>query len=180
MNGMTLSYEFYLLSTKLQAPSIKIYTASASTRRTSIFVWTPGTNRDIAGGAYDYTYHEWVYQTMTETTGTTEPWPVGPAGGNGFWCSQSCYLDLPLAAGVNAGSGTRRTLETFVNGLLAQPAESDGFKAINDAVIVGFTLGLGSGENNVVAFVRNYHVTTSDGVKNWDWDFVFDSDPSQR
>ena len=80
-------FNFFLVSTKLQSPSFKLYTFSPSTRRTSIFVWIPG-----AQGT-PYASGEWVDQFIGPDSGSEALWPVGPAGGTGWFCS---YVTLTL------------------------------------------------------------------------------------
>lgn len=203
-----ITYNFFLASTKKQAPSFKIYTFSRSSLRTSIFVWTPG-NQPPAESPY--MSGQWATIKIGPNNGSTASWPYGPVGNLGWFCtyvayiydgghlhsyhsthshiltplsllpftlprthSQNCYLPTPLLPGMNAGAGTSRNLKTYADGLKNQPAGSAAQKAYDDTVIVGFQLGIGSGESFVTAFVNSVNIKYTDpqGTK-WDWKWTF-------
>jgi len=158
------SYTFYLLAGATKAPSYKIYTFSPSTLQTSIFVWQPSKNGAVVN-------EEWNTQTFNEESGSSDTWPTNTAGGDGWWCSIDCLLGS--GSGYTTGSSVLRDLRTFVEGLLAQPVDSPGYKAINDAVITGFQLTIGSGENGVTSYTADFKVSTPrpNPIYSWAWDF---------
>lgn len=161
------SYSIFLLAGAVSAPSYKIYTFSPSTLQTSIFVFQPANNSPTPVNG------QWLTYTFNELTGDDGNWPTNTpgTGTSGWWCSQDCLLGSSTT--YQTKQGTLRDLKTFVEGLLAQPAGSAGYRAINDAVITGFQLTIGSGENGVTAYTADFRVSTPrpNPIYSWAWDF---------
>lgn len=53
------------------------------------------------------------------------------------------------------------------------PTQTVGYQAINDAIIQGFQLTIGSSESAVTVFTANYEVSTPrpDPIYSWSWEF---------
>ena len=169
LNGMEGSYTFFLLQgAPSKAPSYKIYTFSPSTLQTSIFVFQPANNQPPA-----LVNDQWLTYTFNELTGDSGNWPTTSTGTgtSGWWCSQDCLLGSSTTYATK--QGTLRNLKTFVDGLLAQPVGSPGYRAINDAVITGFQLTIGSGESPTTAYTAEFKVSTPrpSPTYSWSWDF---------
>lgn len=68
---------------------------------------------------------EWKLSEMDETSGTAGNWPVinqqppPPPISNGWWCTNKCLLPLSSPAGSIYGYEERRSLQTYVQALVA-------------------------------------------------------------
>lgn len=110
---------------------------------------------------------QWKLNQMTETTGNTGNWPVPtPAQPpypytEGWWCTSRCYLPTVAPTGSVYGFEVRRNLKTYVEALI-----SLNVPAIQDAIVVGFEIGMGTLNPGITAFTRE-----KAGAYDWSWTF---------
>jgi hypothetical protein len=152
----------------IYAPDIRIQTRSPATGQYSDFIWNPTVNDDT-------NYQSWVTSTMNQDSGFDGNWPVGATGGSGWICTLGCYVPAnttgTLAYPPSTAYQTYRDLKTYVNGLESFGAGSSAFVAINDAIITGIQIVLGSNEPDTVAFTRKVGFTANGGECAYDWTF---------
>jgi len=147
----------------IYAPDIRIQTRSSVTGRYADFIWNPYNNQGSQGPV---AYQTWKGNNITQTTGSSQPWPVGPTGGEGWTCTLNCYL--PVNSTDNA-TNTSRNLLTYVEGLLDQDENSQAYVSINSAIITGLQVVLGPEEPNSISFTHD--VSVRSGAYNWAWAF---------
>jgi hypothetical protein len=166
------SYEFWVDNAptgfeNAYAPDIRIQTRSPATDRYSDFIWNPAVNGDT-------NFQAWVTSSMDQDSGSTGGWPVGSTGGSGWACTLGCYVPANTTGTLAfppESYQTYRSLETYVEGLESFGAGSSAFVAINDAIITGIQVVLGSNEPDTVAFTRKVGFATKNGQCIFNWIF---------
>ena len=190
-NGFRISYTRYVLQAPVasgvtkDSPRINVAVRSPSKGFFSQFVWEPTYNTGTLGASAGSQesqamgYQTWVDNYMTNITGNSNlRWPnLDPtkSGGDGWWCTGGCLLASTVAgAGFPAGWKTndeyRRSLATYVQSLsnaTLTPAAAQ--EAINDAIIVGFQINIGSFNPRVTSVVTDLRIQA--GAYDWTWQF---------